>query len=70
MSASVGISKGSVSDYLSRAEAAGLTWAEAAGLDEEQIERRLFAMVGRNEPATREPIDFACLHREMRRTGV
>ena len=70
ISASVGISKGSVSDYLSRAKAAGLTWEEARGLDEEQIERRLFTMVGRNEPATREPIDFEWVHREMRRTGV
>jgi transposase len=70
ISASVGISKGSVSDYLSRAEAAGLTWGEAAGLDEEQIERKLFTLVGRNEPGERAPIDFEWVHREMRRTSV
>lgn len=70
ISASVGISKGSVSDYLSRAAAAGVTWAEASALDEDEIERRLFTQVGRNEPPVRVPIDFEWVHRELRRTGV
>jgi len=70
ISASVGISKGSVSDYLARANAAGLTWAEASVLDEDEVERRLFAQIGHNEPPTRVPIDFDWVHREMRRTGV
>ncbi len=38
ISASVGISKGSVSDYLARAEAVGLTWAQAAVLDEDECD--------------------------------
>ena len=70
ISASVGISKGSVSDYLSRAAAAGVTWAEASALDEDEIERRLFTQLGRNEPPVRVPIDFEWVHRELRRTGV
>ena len=70
ISASVGISKGSVSDYLARAEAVGLTWAQAAVLDEDEVERRLFAQVGRNEPPARVAIDFEWVHRELRRTGV
>jgi transposase len=70
ISASVGISKGSVSDYLARAAAAKLTWAEASALDDAEVERRLFALVGRNEPPARVPIDFEWVHREMRRTGV
>jgi transposase len=70
ISASVGISKGSVSDYLARAGAAGMTWAEAAALDEDEIERRLFTQLGRNEPPARVPIDFEWVHRELRRTGV
>ena len=70
ISASVGISKGSVSDYLARAEAVGLTWAQAAALDEEEVERRLFTQVGRNEPPSRMAIDFEWVHRELRRTGV
>jgi transposase len=70
ISASVGISKGSVSDYLARAEAVGLTWAQAAVLDEDEVERRLFTQVGRNEPPSRLAIDFEWVHRELRRTGV
>src|SRR4051812_42948277 len=70
ISASVGISKGSVSDYLARATAAGLTWAEANVLDEAEVERRLFAQIGHNEPAARVAIDFDWVHREMRQTGV
>jgi transposase len=70
ISASVGISKGSVSDYLARASAAGMTWADASSLDEDEVERRLFAQIGHNEPPARVPIDFEWVHREMRRTGV
>src|ERR1700730_10008736 len=70
ISASVGISKGSVSDYLARAEAVGLTWAQAAALDEGEGERRLFTQVRRNEPPSRMAIDFEWVHRELRRTGV
>jgi transposase len=70
ISASVGISKGSVSDYLARAEAVGLTWAQAAVLDEDEVERRLFTQVGRNGPPARVAIDFEWVHRELRRTGV
>jgi transposase len=67
---SCGIGKGSVSDYLSRAREAGLTWAEAEGLSDAEVERRLFHHVGRNEPSPRAPIDFVWVHRELRRSGV
>jgi transposase len=70
ISASVGISKGSVSDYLARAAAAGMTWADACVLDEDEIEGRLFTQLGRNEPPVRVPIDFEWVHRELRRAGV
>ena len=67
---SCGISKGSVHDYLSRAESAGLTWTEAAALSDAEVERRLFVQLGHNEPSMRAPIDFVWVHRELRRTGV
>jgi len=70
ISLSVGISKGAVSVYLARAATAGLTWDEASQLDDVEVERRLFTLLGRNEPRARVPIDFAWVHREMRRTGV
>lgn len=70
ITASVGISDGSVSDYLARAREAGLTWAEAETMTDTEVEARLFKAVGRNEPRPRAPIDFEWVGREMRRTAV
>ena len=70
ISASTGVSKGAVGEYLRRADEAGLTWEQARPLDDGAIEARLFRMVGRNEPTRRVPIDFPWVHRELRRTGV
>jgi transposase len=70
VSASIGISKGSVNDYLARAAAAGLTWAEAECMSDSEVEARLFSLLGRNEPSPRAPIDFEWVAREMRRTAV
>jgi transposase len=70
IAASCAISKGSVSEYLTRAREAGLTWEIASSLSDAEVEARLFKQVGRNEPSTRAPIDFEWVHRELRRTGV
>lgn len=70
IAASCAIGKGSVSEYLSRAREAGLTWEQAKELSDAEVERRLFHQVGRNEPSLRAPIDFVWVHRELRRTGV
>lgn len=59
-----------VGDYLARARRAELTWEIARGLDDAEIERRLFRDVGRNEPPARVPIDFGWVHRELARPGV
>jgi transposase len=67
---SVGISHGTVGAYLKRAGEAGLSWDEAEKLSDGEVEARLFAQVGRNEPATRAPIDFCWVHMELRRAGV
>jgi len=64
------LSKGSVSDYLKRATAAGLTWESTRNLDDAELEARVFKHVGRNEPPARVPIDFGWVHRELRKTGV
>ena len=69
VSASTGVSKGTVSDYLRRAHEAGLTWAQAREMDG-TVEARLFRLVGRSEPPRRVPIDFSWVHQELRRTGV
>ena len=70
VSASTGMSKGSVSDYLRRADEAGLTWEQARELDDAALEQRLFRAVGCNEPPERAPIDLAWARQEMRKTGV
>jgi transposase len=66
----VGISRGSVSEYVARAERVGLTWEIAKDLSDVDVEQRLFQHVGRNEPSVRAPVDFAWVHRELRRVGV
>jgi transposase len=70
ISASAGVSKGAVSDYMKRAAAAGVTWDIARALDDGEVEARLFRLVGRNEPPRRVPIDLPWVHRELRRTGM
>ncbi len=70
ISASTGVSKGALSEYLRRAASAGLTWEAARDLDDAEVEARLFRYPGRNEPPRRVPIDLPWVHRELRRTGV
>lgn len=70
IAASCAIGKGSVSEYLTRASEADLTWEAAKELSDAEVERRLFRQVGRNEPSPRAPIDFVWVHRELRRNGV
>jgi transposase len=64
---SLGVSVGTVSATVARAEAAGLTGREAAGLSEAELEARLY---GPRPEAARPLPDFAALHAERRRPGV
>lgn len=70
ISAATGLSKGSVGDYLHRADRAGLTWALAEQMSDSEVEARLFSQIGQNEPLARAAIEFAWVAREMRRPGV
>jgi hypothetical protein len=70
ISASTGMSKGTVCDYLKRAAASGLGWEEAREMEDHAVEARLFQKVGKCEPPSRVPIDFPWVHRELRRSGV
>jgi transposase len=70
ISVSCGISKGSVHDYLKRADEAGLTWQLARTMSDAEVEARLFKQLGRHEPKARAPIDFEWVHRELRKAGV
>ena len=70
ISASTGISRSTVSEYVERAKLAGLTWETTKELSDAEVEVRLFRQVGRNEPQSRAPIDFGWVHLELRRPGV
>src|SRR3954469_10522188 len=52
------VSPATVSDYLDRAEQAGLTWEQASVLNDAEVEARLFKLIGRSEPSPRAAIDF------------
>lgn len=57
-----------VADHLARAARAGLGWPLPDGMDDAQLEARLFA---REAPPASRPIpDWAAVHRELRRKGV
>lgn len=64
------VSPSTVSDYLQKAAKRNLTWEVAKTLSEAEVESRLFARVGKCEPATRVAIDFDWVHSEMLRDGV
>jgi transposase len=70
ISAATGLSKGSVSSYLSRAVRAQLNWAAAQDMTEAEIEGLLFERAACRPSALRAPIDYEWVHRELRRTGV
>jgi transposase len=68
---STGLARSTVSDYLDRATAAGLSWPLPPTLTDAALEAMLFARAG-IAPGTRrkaEP-DWAVIHRELRRPGV
>lgn len=66
----VGIGRTTVSEYLARAQEAGITWPLPAGMDEAALERRLFKAPGAAGKLAEAPPDFATVHRELRGQGV
>ena len=64
------IGKTTVSDYVRLAEEAGLSWPLPEGLDDEELERKLF---GSAEAKKKEGVpipDWAVVHKELKRKGV
>lgn len=70
IAASCTISPATVSDYLRRFQCSGMTWDEASRLSDGDLESRLFRVKESRVPASRVPIDFGWVHRELRRPGV
>ena len=65
---SVGVSLGAVSQTLQRASAAGLTWEAVQGIEDEELERRLYPHAAAE--AERPEPDCVWVHRERHRPGV
>jgi transposase len=69
ISRSARIARSTVKEYLDRAARAGLSWAVAEGLSEEEIERRLFAAATVRD--RRRPVsDWEVVEQELRGRGV
>lgn len=66
----LGIGRATVSEYIARAEAAGLSWPLPEGMDAAELERRLFKQAGRPAKHAHAQPDFSAVHREMRGKGV
>ena len=67
---SLGLGQGTVSSYLSRARAAGLSWPLPEDLDDERLEALLFPPPSGTPADRRPPPDWAWIHRELRRPDV
>src|ERR1700730_13241680 len=67
---SLGLSQGTVSGYLSRARAAGVSWPLAEDLDGVQLEALLFPPPPAMSADQRPVPDWAWVHRELRRPNV
>jgi transposase len=65
---SCSIAQGTVSEYLRRAQEAGVSWPLPEGWDDRQLESALFGGTPRRAYPTRKPQpDFAQLHEELQR---
>ena len=70
VAAATGIGRTAVTDYVQRAGAAGLGWPLPDGLDDGELERRLFPPAdGSQSLASSEP-DWSVIHAEMKKRGV
>ena len=67
---SCGVSRPSVAEYLQRFQEAGLSWPQAAELDDATLEGKLYPPTPVLPAAERTVPDWAHVHRELRRKGV
>ena len=64
----LGLKRSTVSDYLQRAEAAGVNWPLPSGWTEQNLHSALFS--SSTLPSSRVLPDWSYIHREMRKKGV
>jgi transposase len=70
ISQSLGLSQGSISDYLSRARRAGLTWPLPEVLDDAGLEALLFPPLPNVPPDQRPVPHWSAVHRDLRQPNV
>jgi len=70
VAAATGMPHSTVGDHLARARRAGLSWPLPEGMDDAQLEARLFVSAERPPTASRPLPDWSSVHRELRRKGV
>jgi len=70
IASSCSVSRGTVSDYIYRAHAAGLSWPLPDGCNDDKLERLLFP-VRNGRPKTEMPApDFAEMHEKLKQKGM
>lgn len=71
VAAELGIARSTVSEYLERAAAAGLSWPLSVGMTDAELEERLFRRPGTNQGSRRLPEpEWSAVHLELKRPGV
>src|SRR3954451_6808737 len=66
----VGVSRSTIGEYLRRAAVVGITWPVPEGMDDSELERRLFTPPTFDEPQERPQPDWTRIHRELKRRSV
>ena len=66
----IGISRSTVGEYLRRAAVIGITWPVPEGMDDGELERRLFTPPTFEEKPARPLPVWTAVHRELKRRGV
>ena len=66
----VGGGKTAVGEYLQRARVIGLAWPLPEGMDDAELERRLFTPAGFHDGPTKPLPDYPTVHEELKRRGV
>jgi transposase len=65
-----GLSRSTVGEYLRRAAVIGITWPMPEGLDDAELERRLFTPPTFDEKPARPLPDWSDVHKELKRRAV
>ena len=66
----IGVSRSTVGEYLRRAAVSGITWPVPEGVDDAELERRLFTLPTFDEKPARPLPEWSHVHKELKRRAV